>query len=124
MSIQHESELAAAMAEALPAPSHCEQYLLARYGATMSLANLAAELGTTANALRIRQLRCGDLPPRIPAMRGYRWPTKTIAAWINALANTEGPMLPPSEAPIAAVPKRPGRPRTHAPRYLESREGA
>lgn len=53
MSIQHESELAAAMAEVLPAPSHCEQYLLARYGATMSLANLAAELGTTANALRI-----------------------------------------------------------------------
>lgn len=124
MSIQHENELAAAMAEVLPVPSHCEQYLLARYGATMSLANLAAELGTTANALRIRQLRCGDLPPRIPAMRGYRWPTKTIAAWINALTNTEGPTLPPSEAPIAAVPKRPGRPRKHAPRYLESREGA
>ena len=118
------NKLAAAIADANPVASSCEQYLLARYGATMSLADLAAELGTTANALRIRQLRCGDLPPRIPAMRGYRWPTKTIAAWINAFADPESTMLSPNGAPTAAVPRRRGRPRKHAAPCAESREGA
>jgi hypothetical protein len=81
--IQHsEKPLIAAMATSCTG-TNCESYLLARYGATMSLRNLATELGSTPNALRIRQLRCGDLPPRIPGVRGYRWPTTTVAAWIS-----------------------------------------
>jgi hypothetical protein len=107
------NKLAAAIADANPVASSCEQYLLARYGATMSLANVAAELGTTTNALRIRQLRCGDLPPRIPGVRGYRWPTMTIACWINRLA---GPLGEPVaiEPLLPAKPNRPGRPRKHS----------
>jgi len=107
------NKLAVAIADAIPVASSCEQYLLARYGATMSLANVAAELGTTANALRIRQLRCGDLPPRIPGVRGYRWPTMTIASWINGLAGKLGE--PAAIEPLTpAKPNRPGRPRKHA----------
>ena len=102
------NKLAVAIADAIPVASSCEQYLLARYGATMSLANVAAELGTTANALRIRQLRCGDLPPRIPGVRGYRWPTMTIASWINGLAGKLGE--PAAIEPLTpAKPNRPGR---------------
>lgn len=108
-----DNKLAVAIADANPVASSCEQYLLARYGATMSLANVAAELGSTANALRIRQLRCGDLPPRIPGVRGYRWPTMTIASWINGLAGKLGE--PDAIEPLTPLkPNRPGRPRKHS----------
>lgn len=107
------NKLVAAIADAGSVASNCEQYLLARYGATMSLANVAAELGTTVNALRIRQLRCGDLPPRIPGVRGYRWPTITIARWINGLVGElrESTTI---ERLTSAKPNRPGRPRKHS----------
>lgn len=107
------NKLAVAIADVIPVASSCEQYLLARYGATMSLADLAAELGTTANALRIRQLRSGDLPPRIRGMRGYRWPTEKVVAWINGLVDHAGE--PSATEPHALEkPNRPGRPRKHA----------
>lgn len=109
----HKNPFTAAIAAALPASESCEQYLLQHYGATMSLENLAQEMGTTTNALRIRQLRCGDLPPRIPGMRGYRWPTKVIAAWINALVEFQEETTVTDDAHIARQVRRPGRPRKH-----------
>lgn len=116
------NKLAAAIADANPVASSCEQYLLARYGATMSLANVAAELGTTANALRIRQLRCADLPPRIPGVRGYRWPTMTIAAWINGLVGQVDQQVA-TEPQTPAKPNRPGRPRKHVSPDVGQRGG-
>ncbi|TAN03253.1 MAG: hypothetical protein EPN36_13320 [Rhodanobacteraceae bacterium] len=108
-----EMRLPAAIAEAFPLPSNSEQYLLARYGATMSLDDIAAELGTTPNALRIRQLRYRDLPPRIRGMRAYRCPTKTVAAWITALVDDEGEAAAIRDMEPAHGARRPGRPRKH-----------
>lgn len=78
-------QLTAAMAESDFSCASSEHYLLSRYGATMSLPNVAEELGTTSNALRIRQWRLGDLPTPIAGLRGYRWSTAVIAKWIAGL---------------------------------------
>lgn len=110
VSNQMNEKLTAATAESGPQYAACEQYLLQRYGATMSLSDIAIELRTTVNALRIRQYRLGDLPPAIQGMRGYLCPTTVVAEWISGLAR-------PSHAPsnvvrTAAAPvKRRGRPR-------------
>src|SRR5690348_15527045 len=99
-----------------------EQYLLGRYGATMSLSNLATELGTTGNALRIRQFRLGDLPTPIPGLRERRWPTVVIAAWISSLTSPSD-LAAQTRAPksLATAVKRRGRPRKCRP--LGSRSG-
>lgn len=103
--------LTAAMAESFPASRNCELFLLSRYGATMSLRDLATELGSTPNALRIRQLRSGDLPARILGIRGYRWPTTAVAAWISGLTGAVDPPTHFDEIAPTREAKPRGRPR-------------
>lgn len=109
---QRQSELSVAMAETIGDCTPNERYLLLKYSSTMGLCDVAAELGTSANALRIRQNRFGDLPDPIPGLRGYRWPTVTIAEWISNLTRTSGSRSGGNkDGPRATATKRRGRPR-------------
>lgn len=71
----------------------------ALYGSTMGYREIAQELRTTANAVKLRQFRFGDLPPRIPGLKCARWPTPAIAVWLCSLAGT------PFDAPAAFAPR-------------------
>lgn len=101
------SPLVDALAQAL------NQRLIAAHGSTMSMDDIAAELGISVGALRIRQSRFGDLPPPIPHLRSHRWPTPRIATWLCALG--EGPA--PSDCSQASLTRpisRRGRRRLFA----------
>lgn len=65
------------------------QRLIATYGSTMSMNDIAAELGISTGALRIRQSRIGDLPAPIPHLRTHRWPTPRVATWLCALGDEQ-----------------------------------
>lgn len=82
--------------------------LLGRYGSTMGYADIACELQTSANAIRLRQFRLGDLPPRIPFLKAARWPTPLIAHWLCSLANS------PIDASIAVTKSAHGTEPHHA----------
>ncbi len=113
----------AAMAEGGFQCAACEQYLLRRYGATMSLGDIAIELRTTANALRIRQYRLGDLPPAIRGVRGYLCPTPVVADWISGLSR---PAHVRSNVvrTVASAGRRRGRPRKRLLPDASTKEGA
>ena len=78
------------------------QHLLSEHGAVVGYDELASILGTTAAALRLRQSRRHDLPPRIPGLASCRWAVPVVAAW---LIRGEAQQTPASSA------RRPGRPR-------------
>lgn len=85
--------------------------LLARYGEMMLLGDLAAEVRSSANALRLRILRGGDMPPECPQhlrlSRAHRYMTRDVAAWLFGEAEPTVPPLP--ARPLPARPR--GRPR-------------
>lgn len=86
--------------------------LIAEYGSTMSLADVALELGITAVALRIRQSRYGDLPASIPFMKERRWPTPRVARWLCSLGDNQAAPIVSRAALVGSRDRRgPGRPR-------------
>lgn len=86
--------------------------LVAEYGSTMSLADVALELGITAVALRIRQSRYGDLPASIPFMKERRWPTPRVARWLCSLGDNQAAPIVSRAALVGSRDRRgPGRPR-------------
>lgn len=101
------SSLSDALAQAL------NQRLIANHGSTMSMDDIAAELGVTVGALRIRQYRFGDLPPPIPHLRSHRWPTPRIATWLCALGEDQTAGGINSDR-LLGSPRRPGRRRLFA----------
>lgn len=94
--------------EAAPLVEALAQCLLARYGTTMCLADIAAELHLTPVALRIRQSRFGDLPAPIPHLRTLRWPTPTVAVWLCGLSDKR---FAPAKPAGPRFPSRRGRRR-------------
>jgi len=98
------SPLSDALAEAL------NQRLIAIHGSTMSLPDIAAELGITVGALRIRQSRFSDLPAPIPHLRTHRWPTPRIATWLCAFGEHQSTNAMASGRPPGS-PRPRGRPR-------------
>lgn len=60
--------------------------LLAQYGEMMLLSDLAVEVRSTSNALRLRILRGGDMPPECPPRlrlgRAHRYMTRDVAVWL------------------------------------------
>lgn len=101
------SALSDALAQAL------NQRLIANHGSTMSMDDIASELGVTVGALRIRQYRFGDLPPPIPHLRSHRWPTPRIAAWLCALGEGQASGGINSDR-LLEPPRRRGRRRLFA----------
>lgn len=101
MATQTESPLAPTSVGAIRAR------LLAKYGEVMLLADVAGELKTSSNALRIALHRTAGILPRpadLPG-RGHRFFTSEFAAWLGGHAAALAPV------DHAAAPRRPGRPR-------------
>lgn len=87
--------------------------LLSRHGTTMGYVSIAEELGSTPNAVRLRQFRTGDLPRPIQHLKENRWPTPTIAEWLCHLSNPDiEPAIPLTQGHQERASDRPrGRPR-------------
>lgn len=66
-----------------PPSGSLKGYLLAHYGPTLGYEELADLLGTSVNALRLRQARHADLPPSIPHMSKKTWAVPAIVAWLS-----------------------------------------
>lgn len=99
----------------IPIPTATSQILsrlLALYGSSLTISNVAAELHTTPGALHSRRSRgtTGGLPEPIPGVTPYLYRAVDIANWLV------GDEVRPTTTPDAAQSHRkPGRPRRHAP---------
>lgn len=93
--------------------------LVTEYGSTMSLGDVAKELGITVVALRVRQSRYGDLPPPIPYLKERRWPTPRVAGWLCSLGEDQAHSRL-ATAGTVLVPRRRGRRRLIAQPHGQS----
>lgn len=86
--------------------------LLARYGSSLTISDVAAELHTTPGALHSRRSRgtTGGLPEPIPGITPYLYRSVDIANWLA------GDVARSTATPdVARSHRKPGRPRRHAP---------